>query len=192
MPIEFTKGAPPPAPPSPEKTRFAKSLLRMGVIVLPLLFVLLLKSLVFDTALVTSGSMEPTLAKNDYLLTDHRVALRGSWNRNDMVIFKSPASWDYPDETLVKRIIGLPGDEISYPNGQVNVNGKKPVEPFIRPSSVPKGIAKFTLGPGQYWVLGDNRDNSDDSSANGPISETDIAARAVWRLWPVGKFGSVG
>lgn len=190
MPIEFTKGSPPQ--PSPERSRLAKSLLRMGLIVLPLLFVLLLKSLVFDTALVTSGSMEPTLAKGDYLLTDHRLALRHSWGRGDIVIFRSPASWDSQGETLIKRIVGLPGETISYTKGAVMVNGAAPVEPFIKQEQQEVKFAPtVTLGPDQYWVLGDNRNNTDDSSMNGPISEGDIQARAAWRLLPTGKFGAV-
>lgn len=194
MPIEFSYGSEPPPPPSPERSRLARSLFRMGLIVLPLLFVLLLKSLVFDTALVTSASMEPTLAKGDYLLTDHRRVLRGSWGRGDIVIFRSPPSWDSAGEILVKRIVGLPGETISYPRGRLLVNGRAPVEPFIK-QDVPDPRAQFpaalTLGPGQYWVLGDNRENSDDSSENGPISESDIQARAVSRLLPWGKFGGV-
>ena len=190
MPIEFNSGSE-PVPHSPEKSRFTKSLLRMGMILLPLLFVLLLKGLVFDTALVTSASMEPTLKRGDYLLTDHRVILRGAWQRGDIVIFRSPETWDSVGETLIKRIVGLPGETISYPLGHLLVNGQAPIEPFIKEKPEMKWLPTVTLGPGQYWVLGDNRNNTDDSSVNGPISEGDIQARAFWRLLPAGKSGRV-
>ena len=86
MPIEFNSGSPTPAP-DPARSRLQTSLFRMGLIVLPLLFVLLLKSLWFDTTLVISDSMVPTLAKGDYILTDHRLSLRNQWKRGDIVVF---------------------------------------------------------------------------------------------------------
>ena len=190
MPIEFNSGSP-PAPPDPAKSRLAKSLFRMGLIVLPLLFVLLLKSLVFDTALVVSASMEPTLAKGDYLLTDHRVVLRNNWQRGDIVVFISPETWDSRGETLVKRIVGMPGETIHYTGGRLHIGDAIPVEPYLREPAQEEFRAPVTLKPGQYWVLGDNRNASDDSSENGPISESDIRARAVYRLLPWGKRGSV-
>ena len=191
MPIEFKTGTPPPPPPSPEKTRLHKSLIRSGILITVLLFVLLLKSLVFDTALVTSASMEPTLAKGDYLLTDHRALLRHNWQRGDIVIFRSPEGWDSQGETLVKRIVALPGEVISYDQGQLHVNGKVPVEPFIKEQPDVEFRNAVTLKSDEYWVLGDNRNNSDDSSENGPINEGAIQARAVFRLLPRSKFGAV-
>ena len=191
MPIEFTAGSP-STPPDPAKSRLAKSLFRMGLIVLPLLFVLLLKSLVFDTALVTSQSMLPTLARGDYLLTDHRVVLRNNWQRGDIVVFKAPDTWDSRGETLVKRIVGMPGETIHYTGGRLHIGNSVPVEPYLREVPGEEFRAPVDLKPGQYWVLGDNRNNSDDSSENGPISEADIRARAVYRLLPWNKHGSVG
>ncbi len=190
MPIEFSSGTSATAP-DPAKTRFNKSLFRMGLILLPLLFVLLLKSLVFDTALVISGSMEPTLQIGDYLLTDHRVVLRGTWKRGDIVTFIAPNTWDSQGETLIKRIVGMPGEVIHYTDGRFHVNQDIPIEPYLKEPSDEFKRAPVTLGPNQYWVLGDNRNNSDDSSRNGPISEGDITARAVYRLWPWSRRGSV-
>ena len=191
MPIEFNSGSPAPAP-DPAKSRLNASLFRMGLIVLPLLFVLLLKSLVFDTALVTSQSMLPTLSKGDYLLTDHRAILRDNWQRGDVVVFTSPDSWDSRGETLVKRIVGLPGEVMSYDEGILHVDGKVPIEPYLQERPDIERRTPVTLKAGQYWVLGDNRNNSDDSSENGPIEEADIRARAVYRLLPWGRRGTVG
>ena len=190
MPIEFSSGAPAAAP-DPAKARFNKSLFRMGLIILPLLFVLLLKSLVFDTALVVSGSMEPTLQIGDYLLTDHRLALRGAWKRGDIVTFTSPDSWDSQGETLIKRIVGMPGDVIHYTGGQLHVNEDIPVEPYLKEPPDIEQRTPVTLKADEYWVLGDNRNNSDDSSENGPIRESDIRARAVNRLWPWNRRGAI-
>ncbi len=189
MPIEFNTD--PTSKPDPAKSRLAVSLFRMGLIVLPLLFVLLLKSLVFDTTLVISNSMLPTLKKGDYLLTDHRLSLRKTWKRGDIVVFTSPAGWDYPGETLVKRIVGMPGEVIHYTNGRLHIGDAVPVEPYLREPPDSEQRAPVTLGPNQYWVLGDNRNESDDSSENGPINESDIQSRAVYRVLPWGRRGSV-
>ena len=191
MPIEFNSGAPATAP-DPAKTRLNVSLFRMGLIVLPLLFVLLLKSLVFDTTLVISDSMLPTLKKGDYLLTDHRLSLRNQWQRGDVVVFTAPANWPYPGETLVKRIVGMPGEVIHYTNKRLHVNGNVLDEPYLREQPEPEARAAVTLGPNQYWVLGDNRNESDDSSENGPINESDIQSRTAYRLLPLSRRGSSG
>ena len=191
MPIEFNSGSPNPVPDA-AKSRLAKSLFRMGIIVLPLLFVLLLKSLVFDTTLVISDSMLPTLKKGDYLLTDHRLSLRKQWKRGDVVVFTAPAGWDYPGETLVKRIVGMPGETMHYDSGRLHINGRTVTEPYLREKPDDEFRKPVDLGPNQYWVLGDNRNESDDSSENGPIQESDIQSRTVYRLLPFARRGSVG
>ena len=190
MPIEFNSGSPNPTP-DPAKTRLNVSLFRMGLIVLPLLFVLLLKSLWFDTTLVISDSMVPTLKKGDYLLTDHRLSLRKQWKRGDIVVFTSPETWDSRGETLVKRIVGMPGETVHYTGGRLHIGDSVPVEPYLRERPDDEFRKPVDLGPNQYWVLGDNRNESDDSSENGPISEADIQSRSVYRLLPWGRHGSV-
>ena len=190
MPIEFNSGSPNHAP-DPAKTRLYKSLFRMGLVVLPLLFVLLLKSLVFDTALVTSDSMLPTLKRGDYLLTDHRLSLRNQWKRGDIVTFIAPDSWDSRGETLIKRIVGMPGEVIHYDAGSLHINGQTVDEPYLREVPDVEFRTPVTLGPHQYWVLGDNRNESDDSSENGPINEPDIQSRAVYRLLPWERRGAI-
>ena len=191
MPIEFNSGAPATAP-DPAKTRLAVSLLRMGLIILPLLFVLLLKSLVFDTTLVISDSMLPTLKKGDYILTDHRLSLRKTWQRGDIVVFRAPDSWDSRGETLVKRIVGMPGEIVSYDGGRLHIARKPITEPYLRERPDDEFRTPITLKENEYWVLGDNRNESDDSSENGPINESDIQSRTVYRLLPWGRRGAVG
>ena len=191
MPIEFNSGAPATAP-DPAKARLAVSLFRMGLIVLPLLFVLLLKGLVFDTTLVISDSMLPTLQKGDYILTDHRLSLRNQWKRGDIVVFTSPNSWDSRGETLVKRIVGMPGETMHYDAGRLHIDGQTIAEPYLRERPDDEFRTPVTLKDNEYWVLGDNRNESDDSSENGPIKESDIQSRTVYRLLPWSRRGSVG
>lgn len=166
--------------------------------------IIVLRLYAFQATVITSGSMDPTIKKGDYALFDHRVALRGHWNRGDVIIFKAPPSWEeggqegseqagsFANQLLCKRIIGLPGEHVSIVGGAVRINGKPLTnENYIKEVPVPQDGPEFDLGPNQYVVMGDNRNNSDDSRSVGPISESDIEGRVVRRLWPLSRAGAL-
>jgi signal peptidase I len=182
----------PQAPANPvedrKKRRQARVVLEGGVVILALLFGLMLRVLAFEGVLITSGSMEATLRKGDYSLVDHRVALRGSWKRGDIVLFEPPSTWSGTDKALVKRVVGLPGEEVVLMNGQVYINRLPITETYLKEKPEDQDTVPLKLGPNQYFVLGDNRNNSDDSRENGPISEPDIRGRILTRLWPISRF----
>ncbi len=193
MAIVVSTGAskvPDNSPEQIERRRLAKVLTKSAVAIVILLFGLLLRVLAYESVLVTSGSMEPLVRRGDYTLVDHRVALRSAWQRGDVVVFKKPDSWDGADETLVKRVIGLPGERIWLVYGRVLVDGKALPEPYLKELPDSQNSPPFQLGPNQYFVMGDNRNNSSDSRENGPISETDIRGRMTRRLWPFSRMGS--
>lgn len=201
MPIQVQLGQPSqPVDPAveKEKRRSMRFWTTAAAIICVLSIVMVLRLYAFEATLVTSGSMEPTLYKGDYALFDHRVALRGNWQRGDIILFKAPESWEGgpegmgQDQTLVKRVIGLPGEIVQVLNGVVYINYlKMPSESYIR--NVPDHLSTLaiTLGPDQYFVMGDNRNNSDDSRANGPISEADITGRVLYKLWPPSRMGGL-
>jgi signal peptidase I len=147
-----------------------------------------LRIFVYEIALITSESMEPTFGKGDYLLVNH--APKNEWSRGEIVFFKNPDSWsdDGQDILLVKRIIGLPGETIKYSLGQVSINGKRLSEPYLKETESPDDARPVRLGPNQYYVLGDNRDNSDDSRINGPIEAKDVRSSAVGLVFPFAAF----
>jgi signal peptidase I len=171
--------------------RQARVLIEGGIVIVVLCFGLLLRVLAFEGVLVTSGSMEPTLYKGDYTLVDHRVKIRGTWDRGDVIIFESPTSWEGPEATLVKRVIGLPGEKISMLGGRVLINDRAPAEPYLKEIPDPEDMQPVQLGPGQYFVMGDNRNNSDDSRENGPVDEKFIRGRVLYRLWPRSRFAKI-
>ncbi len=206
MPIQVQLGQnPQPVDPAVEKehrrrTRFWTT---AALVVCFLSFIMVLRLYAFEGTVVTSGSMEDTLYRGDYALFDHRAAIRGRWNRGDVVIFQAPPSWSgggdegnaegsFENQTLVKRIIGMPGETVSLLGGVVYINNKVLLnQNYIKGTPDPQVTIPLTLGPNEYYVMGDNRNNSDDSRNNGPISEVDIAGRVLFKLWPPSRIGGL-
>lgn len=89
---------------------------------------------------------------------------------------------------LIKRVIGLPGETVTIANGQVRINGQPIDEPYLNGLSTQcSQYCRVTLGPGQYFVLGDNRPNSLDSRSFGPVTADNIVGQVILRYWPLDK-----
>ena len=110
--------------------------------------------------------------------------------RFDIIVFPYPKE---PDKHYIKRVIGLPGETVQIIDGYVYINGEKLDESYGSDVMNTAGIAQdpIVLGPDEYFVLGDNRNNSEDSryAAVGNIKRSDITGRAWLRIWP---FDSIG
>lgn len=159
----------------------AKNILEILVIIV--VTVLINKFLIF-TAYIPSGSMIPTLNPGDRILAT-RVYSTSHLNRGDIIIFKS----NELHEDLIKRLIGLPGDEININGTSVYVNGKKLDEPYVRNNMNFEGTYKVPMG--EYFFLGDNRANSDDSRfwSSPYINGDNIIGKAYFRIWPLNNIG---
>jgi signal peptidase I len=108
--------------------------------------------------------------------------------RGDIVVFATPPQLHDPSvKDLVKRVIGLPGDVISSSGGRVLINGRPLAEPWLAPGVVTTGIRTQTVPAGEYFVMGDNRSDSEDSRVFGPISRSSIVGRVVLRIWPLSR-----
>jgi len=170
--------------------------LELGILVLGVALVMLVRLAWLETAIVTSGSMEPTLRVGDRILVDHRASLGGSWARGDVVLFDAPSGWSGAGETLAKRVVALPGDTVEMRAGALVLNGTPASEPYL-PQVAPPSDAEpqmlnsptRKLGPGKYWVLGDNRWNSDDSRSNGPLPSESIRGHLLRVLLPLSHAG---
>jgi signal peptidase I len=207
VPIQVQLGqSQPPLDPAAEREKRRSKRFWSGaaLAVVALSFIVILRIYAFEATVITSASMEPTLLKNDYALFDHRIALRGRWNRGDVVLFEAPKSWQgggeeggeqagsFANELLAKRIIGMPGETVSILVGHVLINGQELTgQTFLKETPEPQVTIPITLGPDQYYVMGDNRNNSDDSRNNGPISESDIRGRVLRRVWPLNRAGAI-
>ena len=147
------------------------------------------RTYVVQTFFIPSASMEPTLMIGDRILVDKLAYHLHSVDRGDIVVFrKPPGEITAPDvKDLVKRVIGLPGETISSPNGQVDINGKPLNEPWLPKGTITTGIRKQKIPPNYYFVMGDNRSNSEDSRYFGPIPRSLIVGKVVFRIWPISR-----
>lgn len=131
-------------------------------------------------------SMEPTLSNGSYILADRQAYQQRLPQRGDVVIFQFPLS---PTDMLVKRIVGLPGEKVTINQGQVSIDGTPLNDPYISTQATYSG--EWTIAEGQYFVLGDNRANSNDSKDWGLLPRENILAKAVWIYWPPPNFGKI-
>lgn len=140
---------------------------------------------------VQGSSMEATLSNGDQLIVDKISYRFRDPKRYDIIVFP----FRYEDNTFyIKRIIGLPGETIQIDGeGNIWVNGEILEESYGREMIRDPGIAAepITLGEDEYFVMGDNRNNSSDSrvEAVGNIHRNEIIGRAFIRIWPLSKFG---
>ncbi len=181
-----------------------------------LLFVLIIRSFIFEPFRIPSGSMMPTLLQGDYIFVKkYSYGLRwpviekkfletGTPMRGDVVVFRLPSD---PSVNYIKRVVGLPGDTIVYQDHQLFINGEPmPISKHSQMRLEDSGLVfiedldgrkheirisrpgsraterTYTVSEGHYFMMGDNRDNSQDSRFIGEIPETHLVGEAV-RIW---------
>lgn len=127
---------------------------------------------------IDGNSMNPTLLNEDFLLISNFAYDLDEPERGDIVVFRHPLT----DENLVKRVIGLPGDAIRIEAGVVQVNGTVLNEPYI--AAAPEYEGEWAVPEDEYFVLGDNRNQSSDSAAWGYLPDERILGKALLVYWP--------
>jgi len=216
--MQNTHGSRDDAVPDPLIVEYARSFFPV------LLIVLVLRSFIAEPFRIPSGSMLPTLEVGDFIvvskfaygirlpITHTEVLDTGHPHRGDVVVFRYPRN---PSVNYIKRIVGLPGDQIAYYNRHVFVNGKavdmKRVGPYTAPSAPPGAEpqvefhedlgggghallldphtgsleGEFVVPRDHYFVLGDNRDHSNDSRRWGYVPEANLVGKAemIWMHW---------
>jgi signal peptidase I len=148
------------------------------------LAIFLVGRLVVGSYSVVSQSMEPGIQLGQRLLVYKMAYNYSDPDRGDVVYYTSPE--DNLDQ--LKRIIGLPGDVVEVKNSTVYVNGIKLTEPYVK-SPPAYSLGSYQVPPNNYFVLGDNRTNSNDSSAGWTVPRENIRGRAWIYTWPPDKWG---
>jgi signal peptidase I len=174
----------------PEKSKLKKGwegfwdLLKFAIIAL--LIVIPIRMFIAQPFVVSGESMVPTFQDKEYLIVDEISYILGNPHRGDVVIFR------YPNDTkrfFIKRIIGLPNEEIKINNGEItiinseNPNGFVLDEPFLKEEF--NTTTFFKTGASEYYVLGDNRNRSSDSRTWGALPDKLLIGRAFLRLYPI-------
>lgn len=135
----------------------ATKLLHLFRIFLPACIILLVFNVMLQIGTIASDSMNPTLQTGNYTITNRLSYVIREPQRGDVITFT------HNDERLVKRIIGLPGETISFTDGYVYINNKLLVEPYIATNTETNSVKSFKIPDNSYFVLGDNRELSEDS-----------------------------
>ena len=141
---------------------------------------------------VSGSSMEPTLHHGDQLIMDKLTYHFSEPERFDIIVFP----FQYEENTYyIKRIIGLPGETVQIYDGDIYINGSRLEEDYGYEKIRNSGLASesITLGEDEYFVLGDNRNNSSDSRepSVGNVTRDQIIGRAIFRIWPLNRLGLI-
>lgn len=152
--------------------------------------VLIINTFFLINARIPSGSMENTIMENDQIF-GNRLAykLGGDPQRMDIIIFKYP---DDESKLFIKRIIGLPGETVEVVDGRVYINGSNTSIDDSFCKETPLGdFGPYTVPADSYFVMGDNRNHSNDSRlwTNKFVRRDQIVGKAFLRYWPLNKIG---
>ena len=158
-------------------------------LVLSVLLALIFIVFIYQPVQVEGTSMQPSLENHERIFVNKFVYRFEPVHRGDIVVFRYPLD---PSKIFIKRIIGLPGDMVSLRQGRVYVNGKELAEPYLPPSYFSADSdPRIIVPPGQYYVLGDHREFSNDSRAWGTVEQKYIYGKAVVVYWPFSQLGSL-
>lgn len=156
--------------------KFIKELIPYVII---LIVVMLIRTYLFTPIMVSGPSMQPTLDGGELMILNKR----GTLDRFDVVVV------DIGSEDIIKRIIAMPGETISCENGIIYVNGRKQEESYSK--GITSDFEKIVLKDDEYFVMGDNRQDSRDSRHVGPIKEMNMKGTTNLVLFPFNKIGNI-
>jgi signal peptidase I len=158
-------------------------------IVSALLIAFVLRTFVFQMAIVNQISMEPTLHEGHMLVISKINYSVGKPHRGDIVVFKDESE----NKLLIKRIIGLPGETVEIKNGQVHINGEMISPEYTEAETSSFGQNVWEVPEGHYFVMGDNRPHSRDSRTDsvGFVDRNNIMGKAIFRIWPMNAVGTI-
>lgn len=165
------------------------------VLLISLAIVIPIRYFVAQPFIVRGASMEPNFKDRQYLIIDELSYFFRAPARHEVVVFRYPRD---PSQFFIKRIIGLPGERIEIHDGKITIFNDEHRDglPLRESYLVPEGKAThpdmmIVLSSNDYFVLGDNRDFSSDSRFWGPLNKKLVVGRALFRAYPLSKFGVI-
>lgn len=162
----------------------------IGLVACALLVAFVVKTFVFQAFYIPSESMVPTLAVGDRVLVNKLADRFGDPNRFDIEVFLAPKGTETAEiKDLVKRVVGMPGETIEGRDGRIYIDGRLLDEPFLPPGTQSRTFGPVEVPPGHYFMLGDNRQFSKDSTYFGPIPRSSMIGRVFVRIWPLSRIG---
>lgn len=157
-------------------------------IAIAVVLALVIRTFLIQPFYIPSGSMEPTLQVGDKIIVNKLTNRFKEPERGQIVVFKYPYD---TSQDFVKRIIGLPGETIEIRDSQVYINGQPLEEDYLPEGLVYPDFAPVTIPEDSYFVLGDNRDNSQDSRMWGPLPRNLMIGNVLAIYWPLDRIGTV-
>jgi signal peptidase I len=186
--------SPPTTSETPQASRWGGWQGNLKVLAIALVIALTVRLWVAEPRFIPSSSMVPTLHIGDRLVVDK---LSYHWrppHRGDIVVFHTPGQLvdlGYDGrQAFIKRIIGIPGETLQVKRGQVLLNGQPLAEPYRLEPPLYETPA-LTVPPGYLFVLGDNRNDSNDSHVWGLLPQSNLIGQARFRFWPLNRLGRV-
>ena len=175
----------PTVPPMEKRENPFSEMLRFALIAL--VIVIPIRIFIAQPFIVSGASMVPTFQNGQYLIVDQLTYRFEKPKNGDVIVFKYPKD---PSKYFIKRVIGIPGDTIAINGNVITLTDKEHPdglvlqEPYIAHMNPTTSLTEV-LGDGEYFVMGDNRDNSSDSRMWGILPEDLIVGRAFLRLFPL-------
>ncbi len=177
----------PEAASAPHLRRELRSWTRDLAVALGLAIVVMI--FLYQPVKVEGTSMNPLLSDQERIFINKFVYRFEPIERGDVVVFWYPLD---RSKSFIKRVVGLPGETIEIRDGHLYINGDELADQYVPPGYIDSSnYGPREIPPGEYFVMGDHRDSSNDSRVFGPVPRSFIYGKAVFAYWPVDHFGSL-
>jgi signal peptidase I len=182
------------------------------LIIVALVVAVIIKTFLIQAFFIPSASMRDTLLEGDRVMVNKLAYRFGEPHRGDVIVFDSPLvehhkaesflgkvvrnvgealGMSTPESALIKRVIALGGETIEIQNNRILIDGVPLDEPYLTRPVDMDAFGPLTIPEGHVFVMGDNRNQSEDGRVFGPIAESDIIGRAFVRVWPPSRWGGL-
>jgi signal peptidase I len=174
------------------KNFFSFVLELVKIVVISLVIIIPVRYFLIQPFYVKGASMEPNFYDREYLIIDEITYRFEKPKRGDIIVFRYPRN---PQEYFIKRLIGLPGESVQIKDGEVMIfNADQPDGFVLKEDYLEQGVktyglsdSKVDLGANEFFVLGDNRNSSKDSRSFGPVNDSYVTGRVLFRGWPFNR-----